>query len=248
MADKELHIAAKKLANGEGEIVENYIADKLRSYYDGTSDDLYHEAVNFRRLYESILNEGFDKKAAIEHSENLLYSQYPEYFNKFYREAMNHHETPKNAFNLADFCTGAIVNGRPEMHDFKKRFTEPWQREIFARIIIDDAIKSDGEISTLYENDIRSSLDLCPINKPLSHEEQEFIRLKAKYIDNGLNEYLAEQRAYKEVYESDYDVNTPTGNRSRDFNHDMLQMMYPYDDVDSEDFEDGIDMEDFYNE
>ena len=69
--------------------------------------------------------------------------------------------------------------------------------------------------------------------------------MKAKYIDDGLNEYLAEQRAYKEVYESDCDVYTPADNRNRDFNHDMLQMMFPNDDVDAEDFEDGLDMEDF---
>lgn len=247
LADKELHIAAKKLANGESEIVENYIADKIKSEYDGTAYDLYFEAVNFKRLYESILNEGFDKKTALEHAENMLYSQYPEYFNKIYREAMSRHETPSAAFDLADFCTGAIVNGRQilEINDFKKHFTEPWQRELFARIVIDDVIKTDGGISTLHENDIRTSLDLCPINKPLSHEDQEFIRLKAKYIDDGLNEYLAEQRAYKEVYESDCDVYTPADNRNRDFNHDMLQMMFPNDDADAEDFEDGLDMEDF---
>lgn len=35
-----------------------------------------------------------------------------------------------------------------------------------------------------------------------------------------------------------------TKNRDRNFNHDMLQTMFPNDDVDSEDFEDGIDMED----
>jgi len=73
----------------------------------------------------------------------------------------------------------------------------------------------------------------------------EFFHLKKEYIKSGLNEFAAEQR-YKDAYGnySDIELDSIRNNRSHDIKRDMLEMMFPNDDIDSEDFEDGLDFED----
>ena len=65
-------------------------------------------------------------------------------------------------------------------------------------------------------------------------------------MESGITELVAEQRAYKEVYENYSDTATDrfSNNRAHDVNREMLEMMFPDDDIDSEDFEDGLDIED----
>ena len=65
-------------------------------------------------------------------------------------------------------------------------------------------------------------------------------------IKNGLNEFVAEQRAYKEAYENDSYIalDRIRNNPAHDFNREMLEIMFPNDDIESEDFEDGLDFED----
>lgn len=132
------------------------------------------------------------------------------------------------------------------MEHFKREFTETWQREIYAGLLVKEIIKSEGSISTLLENDIRKSLGLNPIEKPLTWEDEEFLRRKKEYIRSGFNEYVAEQRAYKEAYEIDSYIalDRISNNSAHDFNREMLEIMFPNDDIDSEDFEDGLDLED----
>lgn len=186
-----------------------------------------------------------------EFDKSFLEAGYPEIvcpiYKSVYKEAMSRGATPDEADRLANRCEYNSVNGYLllERSEFMKEFTEPWQREIYARLTIDEIKKSERGLSTLHENEIRASLGLCPIDKSLTSEDQEFIRLKKKYLDNGHNEYLAEKRAYEEVYGNDINIPLPQRNKTRDFNQEMLQSMFPDDDVYSEDFEDGIDMEDF---
>ena len=59
---REYTIAIKSLAKDKGEIVERYIDYKLELMYEGTTDELYREALSFRELYESLINDGYEKK------------------------------------------------------------------------------------------------------------------------------------------------------------------------------------------
>lgn len=247
ISDPEIKKAVSFLAKGEGDLVEHYIGCKIFGRCGKNVNELFNEAMYYKRLCEQIMADGYDKGSAIRHADNLIDKvDYPVYMT-VYKESMGHGATPDEAHRLADCCEHNSVNGYLllERREFMKEFTEPWQREIYARLTIDEIKKSEGGLSTLHENEIRASLGLSPIDKPLTYEDQEFIRLKKKYLDNGQNEYLAEKRAYEEVYGDDINSPLPHGNRARDFNREILHSMFPDDDVDSEDFEDGIDMEDF---
>ena len=244
---REYVIAVRNLAKGEGETVERYIDYRLRSMYNGKTEELFQAALNFRNVYEGLMNEGYDKDEAFEYAMDLTDEHYQVFYD-VYREAMRHGEKQYDAWSLADFCEGAVVNAQLilEINHFKKEFSESWQREIYAGLVIKDRIHDEGSISTLHENEIRNSLDLSPIDKPLTWEDEEFLRLKKEYIKSGLNEIAAEQRAYKEAYENDSDIELDSirNNRSHDIKRDILEMMFPNDDIDSEDFEDGLDFED----
>ncbi len=244
---KEYVLPVKKLARGEGDVVERYIDYRLGSMYEGKTDELLSDALNFRSLYESLISEGYEKEDAFCYALDLSDEHHPVFY-EVYREAIRHGEKQYDAWSLADFCERAAVNGHlfPEINLFKNKFTEPWQREIYAGLLIKESIQDDGSVSTLHENDIRKLLDLNPIEKPLTWKDEEFLRLKKKYIESGHNEFVAEQRAYKEVYENDCDIATDSfnNNRAHDVKREMLEMMFPNDDIDSEDFEDGLDLED----
>lgn len=51
------------------------------------------------------------------------------------------------------------------------------------------------------------------------------------------------------MYENDSDITIDGINHkhAKDFNREMLEMMFPNEDIESEDFEDGLDMEDVYD-
>lgn len=247
---KEYTLAVKNLAKGNGAIVERYIDDRLSSIYNNKTEDLLKEALHFRELYDNLIKEGYDENVAFDYAEDLSEEHYPVFYD-IYREAMRHGENNIDAWLLADFCEEQVVNGYlySEISHFKEKFNKPWQCEIYAGLIIKDMIESEGSISTLHENEIRTMLDLKPTDKSLTWEDEEFLRLKKEYIEKGLNEVVAEQRAYKEVYENDGDIaiDKISHNHARDFNREMLEMMFPNEDIDSEDFEDGLDMEDMYD-
>lgn len=247
---REYVLAVKNIAKGEGEIVERYIGNwlgSMREGYEGNTDDLLLEAKRFRTLHEKLLSEGYDDEDAFGYALDLFDEHYP-VFNEIYREAMRHGSKRYDAWALADFCENAVVNGwlLLEKENFKNKFTESWQREIYAGLCVKDIIKSEDSISTLHENDIRKSLGLGPVDKPLTLEDEEFLRRKKEYVESGITELVAEQRAYKEVYENYSDTATDrfSNNRAHDVNREMLEMMFPDDDIDSEDFEDGLDIED----
>ena len=247
---REYVIAVKELAKGDDEIVERYIDYQLGSMYEGKTDELFQEAMTFKQLYLSLIKDGYNEHKTFEYALDLFDEHYPVFY-EVYREAMRHGQEPLDAWSLANFCEEAAVNEilSLETIKFKKNFVEPWQREIYAGLLIKDMLESRGSISTLHENDIRKELDLKPVDKSLTWEDEEFLRLKNEYIKKGLNEFVAEQRAYKEVYENDSDITIDGINHkhANDFNREMLEMMFPNEDIESEDFEDGLDMEDVYD-
>lgn len=249
-SDPEIKKAVKFLAKGEGELVEHYIGCKIFDGCGKNINELFNEAMYYKRLCEQIMADGYDEENAIRHADNLIDKIDCPVYMMVYKDSMSHGATPDEADRFADCCESYSVNEYfvLERREFMKKFTEPWQREIYARLLIDEVKKSDGEISTFHENEIRASLGLSRIDKPLTYEDQEFIRLTKEYIDNGLNEYLAKKRAYEEVYGDGINSPLPNRNRARDVNREILQSLFPDDDVDSEDFEDGIDMEDLYRD
>ena len=159
---KEYLLAVNNLAKGEGEIVKCYIDYKLQLINKETkTDKLLREAMDFRDLYESLINEGYDKEDAFKYALDLSNYHHP-VFNEVYREAMLHGQNPSEAWAIADFCEESVINGylALEQRNFKNKFTEPWQRELYASLLIKDIIQDKGTISTLQEKDIRKSLDL----------------------------------------------------------------------------------------
>lgn len=251
MSDPQIHAVVKYFSKGEGEFVEQYIG---RSIFEGDGrniNDLLEEALFYRKQCYALVAEGFDLKTAMEHVDNLSTLEESVVFHDIYREAMKHNAAPSSAYRLARLCENEVVNGTLGLdnHTFKKEFTEPWQREIYAGLLVKDMLKSEGAISVLHENAIRKDLDLKPVDKSLTWEDEEFLRLKNEYIESGLDESTAKQRAYKEVYENDSDITIGGINHkhANDFNREMLGMMFPDEDIESEDFEDGLDMEDMYD-
>lgn len=249
MSCKEYVIAVKSLAKGKGEIVERYIDYQLGSMYEGKTENLFREALHFQEIYDTLIKDGYNQEDAFYYALGLSDDHYPVFY-EVYRKAMRHVEKRYDAWSLADFCEDAVVNGTlHEVRKFKEGFPETWQREIYAGLLVKDMLKSEGAISVLHENAIRKDLDLKPVDKSLTWEDEEFLCLKNEYIESGLNEFIAEQRAYKEVYENDSDITIGGINHkhANDFKREMLEMMFPNEDIESEDFEDGLDMEDMYD-
>lgn len=165
LSDSEIILAVKNLAKDEGEIVERYIGYKIEMY-KGKTDDLFKEAIRYRKLYESLVRD--NEEYAFDYALDLFEEHYP-VFNEVYREAIRHGQKPSDAWSLAHFCEEAAVNEilSWEATEFKKKFVETWQREIYAGLIIKDMIESEGSIRTIRENEIRKSLDLEPVDKSL---------------------------------------------------------------------------------
>lgn len=161
ISDPEIKKAVNFLAKGEGELVEHYIGCRI---FDGVGkkvNDLFNEAVYYKGLCEQIMADGYDKGSAIRHADNLIDKvDYPVYMT-VYKEAMSHGATPDEADRLANRCENHSVNAffDLEWREFMKEFTEPWQREIYARLAIEHHEKSYGHDET-YRKGIRESLDL----------------------------------------------------------------------------------------
>lgn len=160
-SDPEIKKAVKFLAKGEGELVEHYIGCRICDYVGKNVNELFNEAMCYKSLCEQIVSEGYDKKTTMCHAYNLINRiDYPVY-SSVYKEAMSHSATPDEADSLATRCENHSVNAffDSEWREFIKEFTEPWQREIYARLAIEHHENSYGHDDT-YRKDIRESLDL----------------------------------------------------------------------------------------
>lgn len=110
-------------------------------------------------------------------------------------------------------------------------------------------------------NDINLSLgeleDGIDIDPSATLEELENLKEQAQEIGEELDmyEYRGNNQEDAEYDRTHHLYKSIMGNIRRIYRecggydaHDMLQMMYPDEDVDSEDFEDGFDLEDFYED
>ena len=161
LSDREIILAAKNLAKGEGEIAERFIGFRLCSFYQGTIEDLFQYAMLFKKLYNEIVADGHMSEEAYDYALLSLWDEdVDSTFSVVYREAMKHHSRPFNAWRFANFCSETDINGHwPFIKDRDlKDFPETWQREIIAEFKIKDA----GEGWPNYVNEIRQSLGLEP--------------------------------------------------------------------------------------
>lgn len=155
-SDKEILLAVKKLAQGEGEIVERFIRNKIDSFYEETIEDLFKEAIKFKQLYQEIISEGHTPEDTWEYTLDL-WDNPDSVFYSVYREVMKLHQPAAKARSLARFCAENQLNGWyfVEKKEYM-RFPEKWQREIIADLLIKDA----GKGWKNFENEIRENLGL----------------------------------------------------------------------------------------
>ena len=160
LSDREIILAVKNLAKGEGEIAENFIMYCICSFHKVSIEDLFQDAKLFKKLYNEIVAEGHAPEDAFDYALDLWYEYVDATFSIAYREAMKHKEPHAKAWNFAKFCSETDINqhwafiGERDLVDFP----ETWQREIIA----DFKIKDAGEGWSNYVNEIRQSLGLEP--------------------------------------------------------------------------------------
>ena len=161
LSGQEFILAVKILAKNEGEIVERVIAYWLASLYEGTIEELFQEALDFRKFYNDIIAQEQPEEEAWEYALDLWNEDGDSTFSIVYKEAMKHHVSHTKAYQFAKFCSEKDINchwafiGKKEIEDFPHL----WQKEIIADFIIKDA----GDGWPNYINEIRKSIGLNQI-------------------------------------------------------------------------------------
>lgn len=220
--------------------------------YQESADDIFEKAREFAYSYHNCINKGKSEtyaRAYADASEHLA-PEYCEIYAEIYEKALIAGATEDEAYNLADTIADNYVNSYMslELSKFKRLHKEIWERELYYEYFVKEKEKSGEPLSTLLKNEIRKELEINPIDEPLSYEDEKYLELKTKFINNGIPEWEADRKAYKMAYAyDDKDINNTPFHSStkRDFNHEILQTMFPNDDIDADDFEYGVDMEDF---
>lgn len=110
--------------------------------------------------------------------------------------------------------------------------------EIYKKTSLFDSILDELESMELDRRIASANLALIEIES--GHDKKEVIKkIRDSYLDSLTDDDFIELPSY---------LGCGKKNRDSNFNHDMLQTMFPNDDIDSEDFEDGLDIEDFYKD
>ena len=161
LSDREFVLAVKILAKDEGEIVERFIGYWLASLYEGTIEELFQEALDFRKFYNEIIAQEQPEEEAWEYALDLWNEDGDSAFSIAYRDAMKHRVEHQTAWRFAKFCSETDIN---EQWPFIKErdltdFPEIWQREFIANLMIKDAGKGWHN----YINEIRKSIGLNQI-------------------------------------------------------------------------------------
>lgn len=176
---------------------------------------------------------------------------YRDIYMRVYLDAKKSTDDSELADSISDAIATAYVNENLwlEESNLKKSFQLLWQRELIYKYFIKHREDCDDSFGTLFKNELRQALDLPPLDEPLTPLDQEYLDLKNKLIAKGLSEIKAERVAYKEVFDTqdDYTFERPMS-KEEQLRREIMEMMYPNDDIDDEDFEDGFDLEDFYKD
>ena len=161
LSGQEFLLAIKTLAKDEGEIVERFIGYWLGSLYEGTVEELFQEALDFRKLFNEIVADGHAPGQAWHYALDLWNKDGDSAFSIAYRDAMKHRVEHQTAWRFAKFCSETDINEQwPFINERDlKDFPELWQRESIANFKIKDA----GKGWQNYITEIRKSIGLNQI-------------------------------------------------------------------------------------
>ena len=247
---KELKLYLQQISD-DPIFIERYIY-----LYKENPAHIYETAQKFADSYHECITNGRSEiysRAYAEAREEYV-PEYCEIYAEIYERALSTGAKENEASDLAETIAENYVDSYMslELSKFKKRYKEKWEREIYYEYSVKEQENSDEPISTLLKNEIRKELELGPIDEPLSYEDKKYLELKNKFISNGLPEWEADMKAYKIAYEQEDEEEIgnrkSSSSRKRDLNREILQTMFPNDDIEADDFEDGFDMEDFYED
>lgn len=161
-------------------------------------------------------------------------------FYKAYLMAIEKGASPKDSLKFADKLYAIELNGNDDVTDtiksFIKHFTEPWQREYYYSLLEKYWEKNEERISTLHKNEYRMILGLPPVKDTLTYNDEEYLRIKKELMEQGMPERLADEKAYKAAYECEEDTAMRLQSHNNRFDREMLEIMYPNEDIDDEDF------------
>lgn len=230
--------------------VASKVSESEDTRYIDTYNALYREASELAdRELQINLNRRFPNKRG------AFMSKYKELAQEWAEDAYERADKYANIFN------GCISLGKDEIY-----------AKTFAEGIISDNYNDVAEywhiIATIYSNAKKEGLSDSDISKKTGLFDSILDELESMELNRRIaSAYLAlveiesgrdKKEVIKKIRDSYLDSLTDddfielpshlgcgTKNRDRNFNHDILQTMFPNEDVDSEDFEDGIDMEDF---
>lgn len=94
-------------------------------------------------------------------------------------------------------------------------------------------------------SEIEAECEFCDEDPGEILDELDSIKVKADDLSSQMDEYHKCRGIMSKITNGIANIRTEiTGYDERE----MMNMMYPNDDVDSEDFEDGFDLEDFYED
>lgn len=162
-SDPEYLIALNHLAKGEGEIIEYYIGMEAYFMKGKNVNVLFKEGLEYRKLYEKILAEGYyTPKIAKELSYRLFAENHISQYHEAFREGMRNSCDYYDVWRFADLCEEIVVNGYlwTELSNFKQKCSETWKRYFYLKLLLEDVAKDGHKYSITEEKDIRNSLDL----------------------------------------------------------------------------------------
>lgn len=230
--------------------VASYGLDQEDTRYINTYYALYQEAPELAdRELQLNLNRRFPNKSG------AFMSKYKEW------AQMGAEDAYDRAERYADIFDGCILIGKDEIYakTFAEGIMSDYYNEVAEYWDIIATIRSNAKKDGLSDSEIWEKENLFDSILDKLEPMDYIRRIEPAYlafteIESGRDKKDVIRKILDSYFESltDDDFIDPpsyigggTKNRKKNFNHEMLQMMFPNDDVDSEDFEDGFDMEDF---
>ena len=179
--------------------------------------------------YDQLLAAGYNSDDIYYHAKNLADDEHDNIFYQAYRVAVDNNASSTIAHSFADTIEDIYDNGYyysdSDLRKFKEQYSEVWQREFYYTLQLEDWAKQGEPISTLNKNNLRKSLGLAPIDELLTYEDEEYLRIKRELIESGVNEFLADQKAYKAVFEPNT-PERPKRSAAEQFKQDIVDMLY----------------------
>lgn len=203
LANNEVEIFLNLLAEGKPEAYRKYLEELISPKGSAKRLDEVEACAKpfldaYTSLYDQFIELGCDHDEIYNYAKDLA-EDHHEIFYRAYMVAVEHKATATDSYSFANKVEEIQGNGLLplESKKFCQEFNEVWQREFYHTLMVEECVEKGEPIGVVCKNQLRESLGLPPLNEALTHEDEEYLRIKKELIESGVNEVSADRKAYE---------------------------------------------------